>query len=531
MPLSTPVRPTYERLAAPDTHLGVLIEPSAPILHEAITAPAPDTYAQTALLDTTLTALRTDLRQRLGLTGRIVLTGHQAEFFHAGVFAKTIATHALALHVGAMPVFLLVDSDLPKTIHLSLPQTTSAGVRRVEVDIPGAAPHHPFESQPAVPREHWLQFFARAASLYEFHDQSLLGVFARGWLSAAGPAPTYCDALSAGRTATELALGLEGVREVRLSAVAATPEFRMFAAHLLLHAEACAAAYNAAQAEYRRRHRVRTPGRPVPPLATTGGRVELPLWVYQPQQPRRRLYVASRGAQLELLADSVLIGRMSRTELARRATHTQLWPIEQAGWRLRPRALALSGFCRLLLSDLFIHGIGGAKYDEMMEDFVQRLLGVAPRPLACVTATLQLPLPHVGVKPADIVAARHASHDLRYNPQRHLRRAPAELVRTRAELVRRSADLRIHDPRDRASRRAVFGEIRRVSAQMLATDPWRAAQYDERIRVLEEQYALDRVALDREYFYALHPQAALEQLIRALRDKLAPAHPARAGSA
>jgi len=521
MSLSTPVRPAYERLAAPRANQGVLVEPPAAILHDEIRAPLADAYARVPILDTTLAALRMELRQRLELTSPVVLTGHQAEFFHAGVFAKTIATHALAARTGATPAFLLVDSDLPKTTHLALPQTTAAGVRRVDVDIPATEPQRPFESQPLVPREHWLQFFARVASLYELHDQSLLGVFARGWLAAGGAAPSYCDAISAARIATEQALGLVGVREIRLSSLAQTPEFRAFAAHLILQADACAAAYNAAQAEYRKRHRVRTPGRPVPPLATAGGRIELPLWVYQPDQPRRRLYVVPRGDDVEMLADAVLIGRMTRAELVRCETHACPWSLEQAGWRLRPRALALSGFCRLFLADLFIHGIGGAKYDEMMEDFVQRWLGVAPRPLACVTATLQLPLPHAGVQLADIAAARHASHDVRYNPQRHLRSAPAELVRTRSELVRRSDDLRAHDPRDRASRRAVFREIRRTSEQILAADPWRAAQYDERIRVLEEQYALGRVARDREYFYALHPQAALQQLVDALRAECA----------
>jgi len=55
---------------------------------------------------------------------------------------------------------------------------------------------------------------------------------------------------------------------------------------------------------------------------------------------------------------------------------------------------------------------------------------------------------------------------------------------------------------------------------MLQTDPWAAAKYDERVRVLEEQWRLDRIALDREYFYALHMSETLRELSRRLRQRL-----------
>ena len=37
------------------------------------------------------------------------------------------------------------------------------------------------------------------------------------------------------------------------------------------------------------------------------------------------------------------------------------------GWELRPRALTLTIWARLLIADLFVHGIGGAKYDRISD--------------------------------------------------------------------------------------------------------------------------------------------------------------------
>jgi hypothetical protein len=494
----------YERLVTPAAHLGILVEPPAPELR-----PVPDKTAG---------ALRTALRAQLQLSGPVVVTGHQAEFFHAGVFAKVIATHELARRAGGRGVFLTVDSDIPKTRQFVVPQITARGVRRVEVPIPGADPQRAFEAQPRMPRAAWLQFFASAASLCEWGDRSLLPVFARGWLTTDGPDPPYCDALARAHAAAAGTLGLEGVRELRMSQLCQTPAFRAFAGALLHQARRGAERYNAAQAAFRQRHRVRSRGRPVPPLVIDEQAVEVPLWIVHDGEPRRRLFAAARGDAVDLLAEQRVIGSVSRVELAGGGP----WALEREGWQLRPRALALSAFARLFLADLFIHGIGGAKYDEMMEQFAAEFFPSQLAPACCVTATLHLPLPHSNVRPADIAAARHQARDLRCNPQRHVSGASETLVAERARLVRRALELRDHAPHDHDSRRASFQAIRHLSQRLLETDPWQAAQYDERVRTLEAQWQLDQIALDREYFYALHTQEALAELVTGVRAALAP---------
>ncbi|MCK4341142.1 MAG: hypothetical protein KAY37_05390 [Phycisphaerae bacterium] len=69
-------------------------------------------------------------------------------------------------------------------------------------------------------------------------------------------------------------------------------------------------------------------------------------------------------------------------------------------------------------------------------------------------------------------------------------------------------------------RRLVFREIRRINEQMLETDPWRVAKYDQRIQTLEQQWRHDRIALDREYFYALHMRETLEELVQRVRGEV-----------
>lgn len=507
------------RLRTPPEHLGLLCEPTPAHLRASLQA-APGAFPDAPLLDSRLAQVRADLRRALALpeSRPIVATGHQAEYFHAGVFAKTVAAHALAERAGGTAVFVTVDADLPKTQRLVLPETTPHGLRRVEVLIPGCEPQLPYESQPRIPRSDWLQFFATLASLHEFRDRALLDTFARAFLTIDDPNPVYCAALARGHAAVAGALGLSGIVDLRLSHLASTAAFRAYVATFLLAPQRTAEAYNAAQHAYRATHGVRATGRPVPPLLVRGDTVELPFWVLRPDEPRRRLFVRTVGDDVELATDNRVLGAMPRAALAEYAYHVQPWPLERAGgWHLRPRALTLSGFLRLVLADAFIHGIGGAKYDEMTEGFLAACFGVSLAPLGCVSATVHLPLPQEGVTEAHVRAARHRSRDLRFNPQRHVRGIPDRLQRQRSELVRQSHELRAHQRRNAEARRLVFLELRRLNTRMLEHDPWRAAEYDEHVAALEARLRIDSIARDREYFYALHVQETLAVLVARIR--------------
>ena len=517
------------RLVVPREHYGVLVEPDAARIHAWLARDAAAGYDAIPILDTTLGALRARLRRRLDLAGPVVLTGHQAGFGHAGVFAKTIAADALAAGAGGVTVFLTVDSDVPKSRQLAVPQVENDQLKRVLVDVPGCDARLPSEWQAEVGVDQWAGFFARVRSLRAGRPHypcsgsgdSLLPAFADGWLAAARLKPGFCDGMVGAHAAVEKALGLARTRDVRASQLCTTPEFRAFVAHLALRAPAFTAHYNQAQHAYRQRYGVRNVHRPAPALRVSADRVELPFWVARRGQPRRRLYVADRGDVMQFFADNELIDRLPKVRLTCVECHEDIWPIEADGWHIRLRALTLSAFARLLLADLFIHGIGGAKYDRMTEDFVQRFFGVELAPMCCVSATMHLPLPQHGVSQEDVRDARRASRDIRYNPQRHLPNLPEPLLHRREELIRESAALKGARPHDHAARARVFHEIRRLNDELLRCDRAHVHDIDQHVRQLEEQWRQDRIALDREYFFALHRRSDVERLVQGVRAQLA----------
>ncbi|GAG44924.1 unnamed protein product [marine sediment metagenome] len=180
--------------------------------------------------------------------------------------------------------------------------------------------------------------------------------------------------------------------------------------------------------------------------------------------------------------------------------------------------MALTLWARLLLADLFIHGIGGAKYDRISDAIMADYYGVRPPHMACVSATFLMDLPTRAATAESVRRLRHGLRDLEYNPQRHLQPGPdlEPLIERRGQAVRRSIEVRESQPGNRTARSAAFRDIREISASMLALRQGvakaRRAELAQALRDLKE----NEITRGREYFFALHSRKRLERLTRAL---------------
>jgi hypothetical protein len=85
-----------------------------------------------------------------------------------------------------------------------------------------------------------------------------------------------------------------------------------------------------------------------------------------------------------------------------------------------PKALMLTLFCRLFVADLFIHGVGGGRYDQVTDDVIRRYFGVEPLAFAVASMTMYLPLGARVVTNEDVEAASMALNRMRHNPDQAL---------------------------------------------------------------------------------------------------------------
>lgn len=448
----------------------------------------------------------------------VIACGHQPEFAHPGVWAKHVVVREVASHLGLHGVDLVVDNDAPHSVALVLPDVDERGfVSRDPISVLNGVAGAAYESRPPLSPTLIDAIQRRSAGTLagilipddgRLADKSLLFKYFRGMALPSRPRD-FVEQHLAGRARIDRPLSVD-LHEVRVSEAFDGA----FVGDILLNLDRFADAYNTSLADYRRQQQVRSPDRPLPDLKRTADRLEAPFWIYKPLQQRRRMWIASRGDALDIFAEQQLAGTVSRADLVR---HAPAALASLAPWGVRPRALTLTLWARLAVCDLFVHGIGGAKYDRINDGIFRRYYRCDPPPYACVTATLRLPLPHFPVGRGDLLEAHRRTRDLSFNPQRYIPNAPADLLAERERLIALSAELRA----SRAAglqRRKVFHAIRDLNQRIVSSQPELAAQFDQRRRQIELQVESNAIADSREFFYALQPKSRLEMLTSRLRE-------------
>ncbi len=460
----------------------------------------------------------------------VIRTGHQPGFIHPGVWIKAVGIGRAAARVGGRAEFVLADTDAADDLALAVPHADGRRLEALACRPPGVAAGEPYRRLPPIPPSWWEEIDRTLHRLPPpVPPDAPWAAFTAGYLAGpgepslpAGHGPNW----AAGLRAAQDALGLPSpaFRSAAdlfdpAAAGAMNPAWA-FVAHLLLEAGPLAAAYNEAVHAYRARRGWRGRMHPVPDLAVATDRVETPFWVAPPRGPRQRLWVGRpRSDRLELWAGRTPLGVLAVDALRQdpRPAIAQGLPPGTAIW---PRALALTMFLRLFHCDLFVQGVGGAKYDQMTDAILRRFFGIDPPAYVALSATLRLPLPRSGRTADELERCRRRLRDLRFNPQRcrpvGRDAAWTELVRHREALIARSERLRHERQRAKAARRAVWDEIHEVNRRLAARLADEEAQVLEEMAEIHRAVSSDRLAASREWFFALHSGERLRELNAAL---------------
>ncbi len=413
-----------------------------------------------------LDARSKQLRAELGLPADhpIIMSGHQAAFWHAGILAKVFAADAAARSTNGAAAWIVVDQDEAEFATLRAPVRDGRnrlGVQELKLtEAPAtgvaAASLPPFEPRSlkptggpfALPSVSW-----GAASITE----SLLS--RRGESTAARQiAQASFDLLDSHARRPTLLFA---------TSLAATTLFREIVERMSSDPAAAIGAYNAAVA--------RCPDAGLTPLAAEPhkNRWELPLWRLEAGTPRRRVW-----------SDEL------------RASGTT---------GIAPRALLLTGFLRLAACDLFIHGKGGAIYDRATEAWFGTWLGVTLAPTALVTADLPLPFEESAVTLAEVARAVWRAQRARHDPALTGRDDLVPKKRAMVEAIRAARE-RGDDPLP------TYRDMHRMLATYRDQERSRLGDLRDEAERLISKHASASIANDRTWPFPFHRAEAIGAL-------------------
>ena len=438
--------------------------------------------------------------------GPLLMAGHQPELFHPGVWAKNFALHGLARKYCGIALNLVVDNDTAKATALRVPTRTTDAVpwpHALMLAYDRWVGEVPYEEREVADEDQFTQFSKRVVEAMRGWDFTpLVQSF---WEQVRLPARRtrlLGERLAAARRHLERAWGSHNF-EVPVSRLCKTESFAWFACHVLLELPRFHAVYNAAVHDYRRVYELRSRNHPVPDLVKDGDWLEAPFWGWRVGQTRRgRLLVRRRGTALELHVGTEAWPTLPIEKI------TDHWKdLEGQGFKVRSRALTNTLYARMFVSDLFVHGIGGGKYDELTDDISRRFYGIAPPAFLVLSATKLLPAPRFAVETDDVRRLAREVRDLEYNPQRHVN---GEEVR---DLIAAKAAWIALAPVGAEERRRRFTTLRDLNRQM-------RPRAEERIRTarraLEERrhwLTANAVLNRRDYSFCLFPEETLRPFV------------------
>ncbi len=447
---------------------------------------------------------------------RVFLAGHQPELFHPGVWLKNFALGRLAEMHGGVAVNLVIDSDTIKASSLRVPggSVTEPTVEAVHFDRP--SPEIPFRARPILDPALFASFGRRAAArLAPLVPDPLLTQFWPLAVENSRRTTNLGECLAQSRHQWEERWGLATL-ELPQSHVCCLPSFRWLTAHLLANLPRLWEVYNSALAEYRRQHHVRSHAHPAPELAADGVWLEAPFWIWTTDNPRRRrVFVCPRGDEL-ILADREGLEEplsLSAEGEAGRAVE-QLCDLELRGIHLRTRALITTLSARLIFGDLFLHGIGGAKYDRLTDAIICRFFGIEPPAYMVVSGTLRLPIQREQPRETELRTVERQLRELEFHPERFLDgRAAGNAgdVNSAAHWVAEKS-ARIAAPQEA---RARFRAIRAANEHL---QPFIVAERTEltaRLAALRRALRAEAILSSREYSFCLHPEKSLREFLLA----------------
>ena len=453
----------------------------------------------------------------------IFLAGHQPQLFHPGVWLKNFALDALARQHSGVAINLLIDTDTIKQTAIAVPggSASSPTATPIEIDRPGEPV--PLEDRGILDRELFNRFGSRVAEqIAPLVSDPLIRDYWPLVVERSQQVDNLGACLAQSRHKLEADWGLSTL-EVPESVVSTSEPFCWFAAHLLAQLPAFRTTYNEAVQEYRQANRIRSSAHPVPDLGESDGWLEAPFWIWTADDPiRRRLFAKYQR-------DRILICDQRRLEFSLPLTADGLatWAVQRLaemagrGVKIRPRALLTTLWARLVLGDMFLHGIGGAKYDRVTDRLIERFFGLAAPRFLVASGTLHLPVDHLPTTGEDAQAVGRQLRELTYHPECHVDQTQPPTGSTgedAAELIAAKRRL-VATPETPENARYRYLEFRRVNR---ALQPWVDRQ---RSHLLTEQSRIARgsaaesILSSRDYAFCLFPKKTLREFLAGLLPK------------
>ena len=371
----------------------------------------------------------------------IIQSGHQPVFFHPGIWIKNIFLSELLkspLPDKSLGLNIILDNDICKDLNLSLPVLSSNGNLKLEkVDFLSSTltPNLPFEEYPCPSLELITKFsrniIHRLKSL-ESENKNILNNF-KNYARCMENSSCFCNQnYKRGNLGEFLGLARRLYEkeieptylEIPFSKICDSDEFLSFFLEIIKNIKTFSKIYNNKLDEYRKLFKIRNRAHPSPNLIIKENLIEVPFWIWKEGDQRKKIFILREKGGNYLYNNSY--GKIFLIEKdGVKSLFSLKTLLKERGLKIRPKALLLTLYNRLFISDLFIHGLGGAKYDLVTDEIIREFFKVEPPHFLVISCTLYPDFKSSHrASVFKISALKKKIRDLEFNPERYVDELP-----------------------------------------------------------------------------------------------------------
>jgi hypothetical protein len=447
----------------------------------------------------------------------IIETGHSPILAHPGVLIKHGLVNSIAKKAKAIGINLVVDNDVCHDDCLNIPDIKGldSSVERIEFllglyNLAFEEIRYTDSTQLTAFKESVLKVLHNPDMKKTFED------FINPVIRLSGETLQFTDLFTSARHAFLLKFGI-GNLEIPVSLISEADPFLNFFLHITANAKSFVDIYNAKLGEYRRLKKISSRANPLPDLMEKGYVVELPFWIWGEGELRKDLYASvADNRRISIICEDKIVDHFDFGEDGNSSGNSsenlrRLKDLISKGVKIRPKAIVNTMYSRMFLSDLFIHGIGGAKYDLITDEIIREFFGVEPPVYAAVSATLYLPYKPFDVSGEDVNELKHVIKDMGYNPDKYASGAVMEdagmksMVSEKRELI----DKEVHESEEK---HRVFERLKELNALMKEEISPLVEEKEKELEELEKKIRYNSIVTDREYPFCIYPESILGEL-------------------
>jgi len=464
----------------------------------------------------------------------IIQTGHQPAFFHPGVWIKNIFLNELLkspLLDRCLGINIILDNDICKDLNFSLPALSPTGNLKLEIVnflSPTFVPNLPFEEYPCPSLELITKFnrdITRRLKPLESENKDILKNFKK-FARCLEDSSRLCSQNYKRANLGEF-LGLARrlyeqeiepiYLEIPFSQICSSDEFLSFFLEITENIESFSKIYNNKLDEYRKLFKIRNRAHPSPDLIIKENLIEAPFWIWKEGDQRRKIFILREEEVNYLYNDSY--GKIFLIEKDGLKSLSSLKTIlKEQGLKIRPKALLLTLYNRLFISDLFVHGLGGAKYDLVTDEIIREFFKVEPPHFLVVSCTLYLNFKSSpGTSDSKISALKKKVRDLEFNPERYVDELSltkkdeiqmGKLAKKKTELIKKIKE--IPSP---VEKRKISEEIKAINNFMVEKVSPFKCELSKKLEDEEEKIKQSKVYTFREFPYCFFSAKELRNLL------------------